>query len=144
MNIGQKLNYIRDTERVTLQTLSQKLEQKYNIKIKPQTLSRYENGERKPPISYIGAFGDIFNVSGDWLLYETRPIYRKEKNGTRNIKDVYDELTALLPTYKVKKKEVDFEKLTHDTLENQLLLLKAMNDSQEVKEKILRFFHMFL
>lgn len=150
MDIGEKIKYIREKMKLTLKDLSRELEKaKPPCYIEPSSLSRYENGLRTPDNDFIKAFGTLFQVSGDWLLYDDPPIYKATRQ-EKDVNETFLTLTATLNTRKIKKNslpslvKIPLESLTEDTPENYLQLLEYMLKYPEIRADIFKFFHIFL
>lgn len=61
-----RLKELRQGNNLTLKELSQELA-KQNIKIAPDTLAKYERGERNPKIDKLEALSEFYNVSVSYL-----------------------------------------------------------------------------
>ena len=77
-----RLNKMRIQNKLTFKELSEKLKEK-GIKISPDSLAKYERGDREPKIDKWQALANFFNVSVDYL----KGAYSKEEI----IKIVHDE-----------------------------------------------------
>lgn len=43
------------------------------LNVSPSTIGMYEQGRRMPSLELVVAYADLFSVSTDYLLRETRP-----------------------------------------------------------------------
>ena len=142
MTIGERLRMIRKKENLLLK------EAGAVCGISAQTLSRYENNDRKPDYEFLGRFVKYFNVSTDWLLFGESPIY-KASDLDRDVKESFIELSDLIRAKKIAdidiSEKLDFtKKITDDIPENYLLLIKYMLKYPLIRKGILQFFYLFL
>ena len=142
MTIGERLKMIRKSKSLTLHEVGTVFD------LTAQSLSRYENGQRTPDNDFLEAFGKHFKLSGDWLLYGEPPIY-KVADQHRDIKESFVELSHLIRFREVSgidtPEKIDFtlQKLTGDSPENFLLLLKYMLKYPMIRKGIFQFFYLF-
>jgi len=136
MTIGARLKAIRKAEKLKLIEVGKLFD------ITAQTLSRYENNQRTPDNDFLEAFGKHFNLSGNWLLYNESPIYRTDEK-ERDIKESFLELSNLINYKDVI--DIDMtEKITDNTPENFLLLIKYMLQYPIIRKGIFQFFYLLL
>jgi transcriptional regulator with XRE-family HTH domain len=136
MTIGARLKAIRKAEKLKLIEVGKLFD------ITAQTLSRYENNQRTPDNDFLEAFGKHFNLSGNWLLYNEPPIYRTDEK-ERDIKESFLELSNLINYKDVI--DIDMtEKITDNTPENFLLLIKYMLQYPIIRKGIFQFFYLLL
>jgi transcriptional regulator with XRE-family HTH domain len=139
MTIGARLKLIRTKSKMSLEKLGEIFD------LTSQTLSRYENGKRTPDNDFLEAFGKHFKISGDWLLYGEPPIYRAS-GIERDVKESFIELTQMINERDFdipERSENDLEKVSENSPENFILLLKYMLKYPEVCKNILQFFFLF-
>jgi len=143
MTIGERLRMIRKKENLLLKELGA------TCGITAQTLSRYENDDRKPDYEFLRRFVTHFNVSTEWLLFGESPIY-KAAALDRDVKESFIELSHLISSKEVYgldiPEKVDFtlQKVTDDIPENYLLLIKYMLKYPIIRRGIFQFFYLFL
>lgn len=85
-----RLNKMRIQNKLTFKELSEKLKEK-GIKISPDSLAKYERGDRKPKIDKLKALADFFDVSVSYLqgieAYSENDIFKimqdSYKHGTK-------------------------------------------------------------
>jgi len=142
MDIGKRLKLVRNEAKLSLDKAGA------IFGITAQTLSRYENGERRPDNDFLRDFGTYFNLSGDWLLYGDPPM-RKTTNLDKSIKESFLELTHLINTTKVPDISVPdtlgdyLGKLTEDNPDNFLLMFEYMLKYAPVRKNMFQFFYFF-
>jgi transcriptional regulator with XRE-family HTH domain len=143
MSIGERLRMIRKKENLLLKQVGD------ICGITAQTLSRYENNERKPDYEFLGLFVKHFNISSDWLLFGESPIY-KAAALDRDVKESFIELSHLISSKEVpgldipEKLDFTLQKMTDDIPENYLLMLKYMMKNPIIRKGIFQFFYLFL
>lgn len=143
MAIGERLRMIRKKENLLLKQVGD------ICGITAQTLSRYENNERKPDYEFLGLFVKHFNISSDWLLFGETPIY-KAASLDRDVKESFIELSHLINSKDVpgidipEKLDFTLQKMTDDIPENYLLMLKYMMKNPIIRKGIFQFFYLFL
>ncbi|MCP5054798.1 MAG: helix-turn-helix transcriptional regulator [bacterium] len=148
MTTGSRLREIRKEEKLTLEELSEK----FDKLVSAQTLSNYERGERTPDPDFIAQFGEIFNLSGDWLLSGTGP---KEKDKTvgrrkKDSPDLFRELRERLKHDAAKgkgnSKPLGFKRgeITSDTTENFLELLTALTLDENTRDQLFKYYYHML
>lgn len=64
----QRLKALRIARDLSMEMLALDLNTKYALRINKGTISRWENGESDPSISYVVKLADYFNVSVDYLI----------------------------------------------------------------------------
>jgi transcriptional regulator with XRE-family HTH domain len=142
MTIGQRLKLIRTEAKLSLEKTGALFD------ITAQTLSRYENGERRPDNDFLREFGKHFNLSGDWLLYDEPPM-RKSTDLDRSIKESFFELTHLINAKKVSDVPIpdalgDFlGTITEDNPDNFILMFEYMLKYAPVRKNMFQFFFLF-
>jgi len=144
MTIGQRLKLVRTEAKLSLEKTC------VFFGITAQTLSRYENGERRPDNEFLSEFGRHFKLSGDWLLYGESPM-RKTTNADKSIKDSFFELTQLINANKSKDipltdiiEDGDYiGKMTDDNPDNFILMLEYMLKYAPVRKNMFQFFFLF-
>ena len=144
MTIGQRLKLIRTEAKLSLEKTGALFD------ITAQTLSRYENGERRPDHDFLRDFGKYFKLSGDWLLYGEPPI-RKSTDLDKSIKEAFLELTHLINIKKIPDitlSETDtmgdyLRSITKDNPDNLILMLEYMLKYVPVRKNMLQFFFLF-
>ncbi|NIM16958.1 MAG: helix-turn-helix domain-containing protein [Candidatus Aminicenantes bacterium] len=142
MTIGERLRMIRKKENLLLKEAGSA------CGISAQTLSRYENNDRKPDYEFLGRFVKHFNVSTDWLLFGETPIYRAA-DLDRDVKESFIELSDLIRSKKIPDlnipSKLDFtKKISDDIPENYLLLIKYMLKYSLIRKGIFQFFYLLL
>jgi transcriptional regulator with XRE-family HTH domain len=140
--IGERLRMIRKKENLLLK------EAGATCGISAQTLSKYENNDRKPDYEFLGRFVKHFNVSADWLLLGESPIYRAA-DLDRNVKEYFIELSDLINSKEISETDIpvkiDFtKKISDDIPENYLLLIKYMLKYPIIRKGIFQFFYLLL
>lgn len=116
--------------------------------ITAQTLSRYENGERRPDNDFLREFGKHFELSGDWLLYGEPPM-RKATNLDKTIKESFFELIHLINAKKVPDIAVPdylgdyLGKITEDNPDSFILMFEYMLKYAPVRKNMFQFFFLF-
>lgn len=143
MTLGQRLKIVRTEAKLSLE----KVGSYFNITA--QTLSRYENGERRPDNEFLNDFGKRFKLSGDWLLYGDPPM-RKTTNADKNINDSFYELVDLIKATEITKDIPEIgiigdyiAKITEDNPDNFILMLKYMLKYAPVRKSMFQFFYLF-
>lgn len=68
---GRRLREARKAAGMTLQTVAEKLNSDFGTNINKGTISKYENGVHEPSASTIYCLGQVFGVSGEFLLGKT-------------------------------------------------------------------------
>jgi transcriptional regulator with XRE-family HTH domain len=140
--IGERLRMIRKKGNLLLK------EAGATCGISAQTLSRYENNDRKPDYEFLGRFVKHFNVSADWLLFGESPIYRAA-DLDRDVKESFIELSDLINAKEIPDIDIpvkiDFtKKISDDIPENYILLIKYMLKYPIIRKGIFQFFYLFL
>ena len=142
MTIGERLRMIRKTKNLKLKEVGDIFD------MTVQTISRYENNQRTPDNDFLESFGKHFNLSGDWLLYGETPIYRKDAQDS-DLKESFIELSHLISSKDIPgidiPVKIDFtRKITDNTPENYLSLIKYMIKFPIIRKGIFQFFNLFL
>ncbi|UCH92932.1 MAG: helix-turn-helix transcriptional regulator [Candidatus Aminicenantes bacterium] len=142
MTIGSRLKMIRKSRNLKL------IEVGKIFDITAQTLSRYENDQRTPDNEFLEDFGRHFKLSGNWLLYNEPPIYRKDEQD-RDIKESFIEFSNLISSKEVPDIDIPVKpdlnkKITDDIPENYLLLIKYMLKYPIIRKSIFQFFYLLL
>jgi transcriptional regulator with XRE-family HTH domain len=142
MTVGKRLRMIRKKANLLLK------EAGAICGITSQTLSRYENDERKPDYEFLRRFVKHFNISTDWLLFGDPPIY-KTVDMDRDVIESFIELSNLVTSKDIPGIDIsvklDFNKeVIDDTPKNYLLLIKYMLKYPRIRKSIFQFFHLFL
>jgi transcriptional regulator with XRE-family HTH domain len=142
MTIGQRLKLVRNEAKLSLEKTGALFD------ITAQTLSRYENCERRPDNDFLREFGKHFNLSGDWLLYDEPPM-RKATDMDKSIKGSFFELTNLInakkaPDVPISNALGDFlGKITEDNPDNFILMFEYMLKYAPVRKNMFQFFFLF-
>jgi transcriptional regulator with XRE-family HTH domain len=143
MTVGERLKMIRKKENLLLKEAGD------ICGITAQTLSRYENNDRKPDYEFLGRFVKHFKISSDWLLFGEPPIY-KAVDLDRNVIESFIELYGLINSKDIpnidipEKLDFTLQKITDDIPENYLLLIKYMMKNPIIRKGILQYFYLFL
>lgn len=142
MTIGQRLKLIRSEAKLSLEKAGAIFD------ITAQTLSRYENGERRPDNEFLREFGKHFQLSGDWLLYGEPPI-RKTTDLDKSIEESFFELTNLVNAKKAPDVPIPdtlvnhLGKITEDNPNNFILMIEYMLKYASVRKSMFQFFFLF-
>lgn len=67
MNIGNRLKELRKNNKLSMDTLIEKLNQKYNLRITKSMVSRWENNLSEPSSKFVTAYAKFFNVDLNYL-----------------------------------------------------------------------------
>ncbi|MCP4152655.1 MAG: helix-turn-helix domain-containing protein, partial [bacterium] len=150
MAVGARLKLIREKNKYSLEKMSKVLAETGNpFFITGASISRYENGQRTPDNAFLEAFGIHFNLSGDWLLFGTPPIYRSADIKKGDIFETFVEFVSMLNEMPVKTSDskkvlkVTPENLFDDTPENFVLMLQYMLKFPDVRKAMFQFFYLF-
>ena len=142
MTIGQRLKLVRKEAKLSLEKAGA------IFYVTSQTLSRYENGERRPDNDFLREFGKHFNLSGDWLLYGEPPM-RKTTNLDKTIKESFFELTHLINAKKAPDVPIPdtlgdyLAKMTEYNPDSFILMFEYMLKYAPVRKNMFQFFFLF-
>ncbi len=114
---SERLKKVRKSKGLTLDTLAEIYNQKYDAGLNKGTLSKYENNKQEPMISVVSNLATILDVSVDYLLC------KDSENNNNQI----NPLTNKKMTSKEKKQYNDY-------LEEASLFFNDENVSEEDKE----------
>lgn len=110
---GNNLKTLRLNHHYSIETLAQKLNEHYHTRISKSMISRWEQGQVSPQISYVRLIADYFSVTFDELIY------------SKNINQPFEAATAMEATYHLP--------VLQTIAENNLALAKAnANDFESV------------
>jgi len=143
MTVGERLRMVRTKEGLLLKEVGA------ICGITAQTLSRYENNDRKPDYEFLGRFVKHFKISTDWLLFGESPIY-KAADLDRDVKESFIELSDLVNSKDIPDIDIpgkfwfSLQKIADDIPENYLLLIKYMLKYPMVRKGILQYFYLLL
>lgn len=84
---GKNLKTLRLNHHYSIETLAQKLNDHYHTHISKSMISRWEQGQVSPQISYVRLIADYFSVTFDELIY------------SKNINHPFESATAMEATY---------------------------------------------
>ncbi len=87
IELGNKIKQLRNQKGFTQSELAKKLG------ISTSAVGMYEQGRREPDNQTLIRICNFFNVSSDWLISK---IQYKEKTGTIEVSDVFNEFTERL------------------------------------------------
>jgi transcriptional regulator with XRE-family HTH domain len=141
MTIGQRLKLVRSEAKLSLE----KTGALFNVTA--MTLSRYENGERRPDHDFLKEFGEHFKLSGDWLLYNEPPMYKASAD--KSIKESFFELTQIINATKVPDVPIPdglgdcLGKITEDNPDSFVLMFEYMLKYAPVRKNMFQFFYLF-
>ncbi|NWO18035.1 XRE family transcriptional regulator [Leptotrichia sp. oral taxon 223] len=67
MNIGKRLKELRKNNKLSMDTLVEKLNKEYNLRITKSMVSRWENNLSEPSSKFVTAYAKFFNVDLNYL-----------------------------------------------------------------------------
>ena len=67
MNIGKRLKELRKNNKLSMDSLVEKLNKKYNLRITKSMVSRWENNLSEPSNKFVTAYAKFFNVDLNYL-----------------------------------------------------------------------------
>ena len=67
MNIGKRLKELRKNNKLSMDSLVEKLNKEYNLRITKSMVSRWENSLSEPSSKFITAYAKFFNVDLNYL-----------------------------------------------------------------------------
>ena len=67
MNIGKRLKELRKENALSMDSLVEKLNRKYNLNITKSMISRWENNLSEPSSKFITAYAKFFNIDLNYL-----------------------------------------------------------------------------
>ena len=108
MGIAERLRLLRGKE--TRESLARKLN------IHPQTLYRYENGERDVPLDVIIAFCNHYDISAEWLIFE---------RGVKNVSYTDQSSVSSSETETINSLKARIEQLERELFDSQKETIKA-------------------
>lgn len=142
MKIGDKIRQIREHANQTQKVFAK------DLKIYPETLSRFETGGRKPNLEFLLKLGNRFNLSGNWLLFDETPVFRTAVED-KSIEEWFFELKiklekgeGLKPSPVPTSITIDLESLGNDP-KDFLTLLEYMLKDTVLCRNMLQFFYLF-
>ena len=122
MNIGKRLKELRKNNKLSMDSLVEKLNKKYNLRITKSMVSRWENNLSEPSNKFVTAYAKFFNVDLNYLVGLTddrRPLNLTENNSKIEAPPVVD--TSVLTAEEL----AEFEKVTQT---NKLLFFNGIED----------------
>lgn len=129
---GTNLKTLRLNHHYSIETLAKKLNEHYHTRISKSMISRWEQGQVSPQISYVRLIADYFSVTFDELIY------------SKNINQPIEAATAMEATYHLpilqtidennvalaKANANDFESvLAEDLAEGKFFYTKMLDDA---------------
>lgn len=94
MNFGQRLTKLRTEKKLTIEEVAEIL------KVKKETIEKWENNEKKPDFDNILPLCELFDVSSDELLTgkkEKKKIDKNKNNSTyKQIDDIISTIVLIL------------------------------------------------
>lgn len=90
MNFGQRLTKLRTEKKLTIEEVSEIL------KVKKETIEKWENNEKNPDFDKILPLCELFDVSADELLTGKKEIKKIDKKKNNRIYKQIDEIISTI------------------------------------------------
>ena len=130
MNTGDKL---RIKSNLSMDSLIEKLNKKYDLNITKSMMSRWENNLSEPSNKFVAAYAKFFNIDLNYLVGLTdikSPLYSENTNAYKSERDLMIEKYQLNP-----EELAEYDRIMKLSIEMNTLMFQSNNIELEVADK---------
>ena len=133
MNTGDKLKDLRIKSNLSMDSLIEKLNKKYDLNITKSMMSRWENNLSEPSNKFVAAYAKFFNIDLNYLVGLTdikSPLYIENTNACKSERDLMIEKYQLTP-----EELAEYDRVMKLSIEMNTLMFQSNNIELEVADK---------
>ena len=133
MNTGDKLKDLRIKSNLSMNSLIEKLNKKYDLNITKSMMSRWENNLSEPSNKFVAAYAKFFNIDLNYLVGLTdikSPLYSENTNAYKSERDLMIEKYQLNP-----EELAEYDRIMKLSIEMNTLMFQSNNIELEVADK---------
>ena len=133
MNTGDKLKDLRIKSNLSMDSLIEKLNKKYDLNITKSMMSRWENNLYEPSNKFVAAYAKFFNIDLNYLVGLTdikSPLYSENTNAYKSERDLMIEKYQLNP-----EELAEYDRIMKLSIEMNTLMFQSNNIELEVADK---------
>ena len=133
MNTGDKLKDLRIKSNLSMDSLIEKLNKKYDLNITKSMISRWENNLSEPSNKFVAAYAKFFNIDLNYLVGLTdikSPLYSENTNACKSERDLMIEKYQLAP-----EELAEYDRIMKLSIEMNTLMFQSNNIELEVADK---------
>lgn len=133
MNTGDKLKDLRIKSNLSMDSLIEKLNKKYDLNITKSMMSRWENNLSEPSNKFVAAYAKFFNIDLNYLVGLTdikSPLYIENTNACKSERDLMIEKYQLTP-----EELAEYDRIMKLSIEMNTLMFQSNNIELEVADK---------
>ena len=133
MNTGDKLKDLRIKSNLSMDSLIEKLNKKYDLNITKSMMSRWENNLSEPSNKFVAAYAKFFNIDLNYLVGLTdikSPLYSENTNACKSERDLMIEKYQLTP-----EELAEYDRIMKLSIEMNTLMFQSNNIELEVADK---------
>jgi putative prophage lambdaCh01, repressor protein len=133
MNTGDKLKDLRIKSNLSMDSLIEKLNKKYDLNITKSMMSRWENNLSEPSNKFVAAYAKFFNIDLNYLVGLTdikSPLYNENTDTYKSERDLMIEKYQLNP-----EELAEYDRIIKLSIEMNTLMFQSNNIELEVADK---------
>lgn len=133
MNTGDKLKDLRIKSNLSMDSLIEKLNKKYDLNITKSMMSRWENNLSEPSNKFVAAYAKFFNIDLNYLVGLTdikSPLYNENTNTYKSQRDLMIEKYQLNP-----EELAEYDRIMKLSIEMNTLMFQSNNIELDVADK---------
>lgn len=133
MNTGDKLKDLRIKSNLSMNSLIEKLNKKYDLNITKSMMSRWENNLSEPSNKFVAAYAKFFNIDLNYLVGLTdikSPLYNENTDTYKSERDLMIEKYQLNP-----EELAEYDRIMKLSIEMNTLMFQSNNIELEVADK---------
>jgi hypothetical protein len=133
MNTGDKLKDLRIKSNLSMDSLIEKLNKKYDLNITKSMMSRWENNLSEPSNKFVAAYAKFFNIDLNYLVGLTdikSPLYNENTGTYKSERDLMIEKYQLNP-----EELAEYDRIMKLSIEMNTLMFQSNNIELEVADK---------
>ncbi len=133
MNTGDKLKDLRIKSNLSMDSLIEKLNKKYDLNITKSMMSRWENNLSEPSNKFVAAYAKFFNIDLNYLVGLTdikSPLYSENTNAYKSERDLMIEKYQLNP-----EELAEYDRIMKLSIEMNTLMFQSNNIELEAADK---------
>nr|DAS40382.1 MAG TPA: helix-turn-helix domain protein [Caudoviricetes sp.] len=133
MNTGDKLKDLRIKSNLSMDSLIEKLNKKYDLNITKSMMSRWENNLSEPSNKFVAAYAKFFNIDLNYLVGLTdikSPLYNENTDTYKSERDLMIEKYQLNP-----EELAEYDRIMKLSIEMNTLMFQSNNIELEVADK---------
>lgn len=133
MNTGDKLKDLRIKSNLSMDSLIEKLNKKYDLNITKSMMSRWENNLSEPSNKFVAAYAKFFNIDLNYLVGLTdikSPLYNENTDTYKSERDLMIEKYQLNP-----EELAEYDRIMKLSIEMNTLMFQSNNIELDVADK---------